>query len=144
MLIISSTDSMWKLERRERIVLIPKSVADKMYKAVAIVEVDDPWLKRRMLHVIGQGWTPNHLAADAQGRACGANSKDAVVWSLAGAFMLVYDGRESMKIVAANLMVDWINKRRGSSYDPDGRGLMKISMNMDFDEQVKMLTELHL
>lgn len=144
MIIISSTETLWALEQDGITKLIPKSVTTDRVKALAIIDADDPWNKRTVRSVIMQGWTPKGVAADAQGVPCNYNHPQAVVWSLAGAMNLVYEKRSSMLVVAVHLMTDWMQRRRGAIYDNEGRTVMKLSMNMPYEDQLTMLAECHL
>jgi len=143
MLTINSTDRNWVFSREAtEIRLIPKSIAPKRYQALAIL--DDDAGGPTMSQIMAQGWTPKYLAADSQGRPCGFDHIDAAMWSLAGAFLKAYEGRDSMKVVVARLMVEWVYDMRGATYADDARGILKLSMNMDHATQAAMIEELRI
>lgn len=143
MIIINSTDRNWIFSPGGAVArLIPKSIAPKRYQALAIFD-DDPG-GMTIGGIVAQGWTPKYLAADSQGRPCGFDHVDAVMWSLAGAFLKAYTGRESMQVVVARLMVEWVQDMRGSMYSDDARGILKLSMNLGHSDQQRMIEELRI
>lgn len=143
MLIINSTERNWIFSPGGAVGrLIPKSIAPKRYQALAIL--DDDSGGPTIGSVMAQGWTPKYLAADSQGRPCQYDHIDAAMWSLAGAFLKAYTGRGSMQVAVARLMVEWVADMRGSLYEDDARGILKLSMNMCYEDQVTMIEELRI